>query len=76
MRQDYLESMDKGIDRNFQLLAESLDDARKLVDDGRNISASRELREMVDGIIQTLEIMSTLDLVENDLLMEAINYEK
>ena len=76
MRQEYLDSMNKGIDRNFQLLAESLDDARELVDDGRILSASRELREMIDGIIQTLEIMSTKDLVENRILMEAINHEK
>ena len=43
MRQEYLDSMNKGINNNFKLLAESLDDARELVDDGRILSASREL---------------------------------
>lgn len=73
MRQENLELlMNKGIDRNFKMLSKSLDGARKLVDDGKNESASRELRGVIDGIVQTLEIMSITDLLQNDELMEGL----
>lgn len=76
MKKEYKDSMRSGIDNNFKELLKSLKDAKELVDKGNNVRASRELRELVDGVMQTLEIMSTLELVENDLLMEALNYEK
>lgn len=72
MRQEYLELMNKDIDRNFKMLSKSLDDARKLVDDGKNDLASYELRGVIDGIVQTLEIMSITDLLQNDELMEGL----
>ena len=70
MRREILELMNKDIDRNFKMLSKSLDDARKLVDDGKNDLASYELRGVIDGIVQTLEIMSITDLLQNDELME------
>ena len=76
MKEEYLGSMRAGIDANFNVLLMSLKEAKELVDEGNNVRASQELRKLVDGVIQTLEIMSTLELVENDLLMEAINHEK
>lgn len=76
MKNEYVRDMRSGIDANFKLLFESLEEAKGYIDRGNNVKASRELRELVDGIMQTLEIMSTLELVDNDLLMEALNYEK
>ena len=76
MKKEYVRDMRSGIDDNFKMLIESLKDAKGYIDDGNNVRASREMRELVSGVIQTLEIMSTLELVENDLLMEALNYEK
>ena len=76
MKKEYVRDMKSGIDANFKLLIESLEDAKGYIDEGNNVRASRELRELVDGIMQTLEIMSTLELVENDLLMEALKHER
>ena len=76
MKKEYLDSMRSGIDANFNVLFESLKEAKGYIDDGNNVRASRELRDLVDGVIQTLEIMSTLELVENDLLMEALKHER
>ena len=76
MKKEYVRDMRAGIDGNFKMLFESLKEAKGYSDEGRNVRASRELRELVDGVIQTLEIMSTLELVENDLLMEALNHER
>ena len=76
MKKEYTDSMKSGIDSNFKVILKSLKEAKGFIDEGNNVRASRELRELVSGVIQTLEIMSTLELVENDILMEALNYEK
>lgn len=72
MRQMYIERMNDSIKGNFDLMEESLYDARKLLDEGKSELASRELRGTIDGIVQTLELMSAVDLMQNDSLMEDI----
>ena len=69
MRQYYIERMNEAIEGNFQLMAESLEDAKELLDEGKAELASQELRGMIDGIVQTLELMSAVDLMQNDSLM-------
>lgn len=69
MRKFYIERMNEAIEGNFQLVAESLEDAKEFLDEGKCELASQELRQMIDGIVQTLELMSAVDLIQNETIM-------
>lgn len=73
MRDRYGKDLRDGIDVNFRVVLDDLKRANKLFEDGKYDESSKAIREMIDGSVQTLEIMSVLALVEDDLLMEAIN---
>lgn len=74
MRDRYIKDLRNGTSANFKIMTNELKRAIDLFESEKYDESSKIIREMIDGSIQTLEIMSVLALVEDDMLMGAMDY--